>query len=133
MQAWATPRRGRAATKHATLPARERGRLRIRRGGRAVEGARLESVYTPKRRIEGSNPSLSATRSPAARFRTEQGHHRRLGREAAAEREMQIHALHAPLALHSEQIHPRGLVRELLLLDLAQVTGADAIARLGKL
>ena len=26
-----------------------------------VEGARLESVYTPKRRIEGSNPSLSAT------------------------------------------------------------------------
>src|SRR5262249_30327072 len=32
-----------------------------RRGGRAVEGARLESVYTPKKRIEGSNPSLSAT------------------------------------------------------------------------
>jgi hypothetical protein len=31
----------------------------IRRGGRAVEGARLESVYTGNR-IEGSNPSLSA-------------------------------------------------------------------------
>ncbi len=29
------------------------------RGGRVVEGARLESVYTVKR-IEGSNPSLSA-------------------------------------------------------------------------
>ena len=35
--------------------------LAFRRGGRAVEGARLESVYTPKRCIEGSNPSLSAT------------------------------------------------------------------------
>src|SRR6185503_4440651 len=34
---------------------------KFRRGGRVVEGARLESVYTPKRRIEGSNPSLSAT------------------------------------------------------------------------
>ncbi len=31
----------------------------IRRGGRVVEGARLESVYTLTR-IEGSNPSLSA-------------------------------------------------------------------------
>ncbi len=30
------------------------------RDGRAVEGARLESVYTVKR-IEGSNPSLSAS------------------------------------------------------------------------
>lgn len=30
-----------------------------KRGGRAVEGARLESVYTFKR-IEGSNPFLSA-------------------------------------------------------------------------
>ena len=29
------------------------------RGGRVVEGARLESVYTGNR-IEGSNPSLSA-------------------------------------------------------------------------
>jgi len=46
---------------------------------------------------------------------------------------MQIHALHAPLALHSEQIHARGLIRELLLLDLAQVAGADPIARLGEL
>ena len=32
---------------------------RVWRGGRAVEGARLESVYTLTR-IEGSNPSLSA-------------------------------------------------------------------------
>ncbi len=32
----------------------------IWRGGRAAEGARLESVYTVKR-IEGSNPSLSAS------------------------------------------------------------------------
>ncbi len=31
----------------------------FRRGGRAVEGARLEIVYTVKR-IEGSNPFLSA-------------------------------------------------------------------------
>src|SRR5690606_4688083 len=31
-----------------------------RRGGRVVEGARLERVYTGNR-IEGSNPSLSAT------------------------------------------------------------------------
>ena len=30
------------------------------RGARAAEGARLEIVYTSKRRIEGSNPSLSA-------------------------------------------------------------------------
>src|SRR5262249_31885536 len=47
---------------------RGRGRLRIRRGGRAVEGARLESVYTPKRRIEGSNPSLSASSHVTALF-----------------------------------------------------------------
>ena len=33
----------------------------MRRGGRAVEGARLEIVYTGDR-IEGSNPSLSAIR-----------------------------------------------------------------------
>ncbi len=32
-----------------------------RRGVRVVEGARLESVYTAKPRIEGSNPSLSAS------------------------------------------------------------------------
>ena len=31
-----------------------------RRGGRVAEGARLERVYTGNR-IEGSNPSLSAT------------------------------------------------------------------------
>ncbi len=30
------------------------------RGGRVVEGARLEIVYTAKSGIEGSNPSLSA-------------------------------------------------------------------------
>ena len=33
--------------------------LNIRRGGRVVEGARLESVYTSNR-IKGSNPFLSA-------------------------------------------------------------------------
>jgi hypothetical protein len=33
-----------------------------RRGGRVVEGARLESVYTGNR-IEGSNPSPSANQS----------------------------------------------------------------------
>ena len=32
----------------------------MRRGGRAVEGARLESVYTGNR-IEGTNPSPTAT------------------------------------------------------------------------
>ena len=35
-----------------------------RRGGRVVEGARLESGYTVKSRIEGSNPSLSARTRP---------------------------------------------------------------------
>ena len=34
------------------------------RDGRAVEGARLESVYTVMNRIEGSNPSPSATSAP---------------------------------------------------------------------
>ena len=38
----------------------------MRRGGRAVEGARLESVYTCKR-IEGSNPFLSAIDSTLIR------------------------------------------------------------------
>ena len=32
----------------------------LRRGVREAEGARLEIVCTPKRCIEGSNPSLSA-------------------------------------------------------------------------
>jgi hypothetical protein len=32
----------------------------VRRGGRVAEGARLESVYAGNR-IEGSNPSPSAT------------------------------------------------------------------------
>ena len=40
------------------------------RGARAAEGARLEIVYTSKRRIEGSNPSLSAM--PWARCRAGQ-------------------------------------------------------------
>ena len=35
-------------------------RLRVRRGGRVAEGARLESVYTGNR-IVGSNPTLSAS------------------------------------------------------------------------
>ena len=34
---------------------------RARRGGRVVEGARLESVYTVMNRIVGSNPTPSAT------------------------------------------------------------------------
>ena len=34
--------------------------VQFRRGGRVVEGARLESVYTVYSRIEGSKPSLSA-------------------------------------------------------------------------
>ena len=33
--------------------------IKLWRGGRVAEGARLESVYTGNR-IEGSNPSLSA-------------------------------------------------------------------------
>ena len=37
-----------------------RGPRRGRRGGRVAEGARLESVYTGNR-IEGSNPSVSAS------------------------------------------------------------------------
>jgi hypothetical protein len=49
-------------------PARDRrysaGPASIRRGGRAAEGARLESVYTGNR-IEGSNPSPSASRASA--------------------------------------------------------------------
>ncbi len=44
------------ALRQPTLSARMRP---FRRDGRVVEGARLESVYTVKR-IEGSNPSLSA-------------------------------------------------------------------------
>jgi hypothetical protein len=36
-------------------------RLKLRRGGRVVEGARLESVYTGNR-IVGSNPTPSASR-----------------------------------------------------------------------
>jgi hypothetical protein len=34
----------------------------IRRGDRAVEGARLEIVCTPNKGTEGSNPSLSASK-----------------------------------------------------------------------
>jgi hypothetical protein len=40
----------------------EPSRLKLRRGGRVVEGARLESVYTGNR-IVGSNPTPSATPS----------------------------------------------------------------------
>ena len=35
----------------------------IGRGDRAVEGARLEIVCTPNKGTEGSNPSLSASKS----------------------------------------------------------------------
>jgi hypothetical protein len=47
----------------------------VRRGVRVAEGARLEIVYTSKRRVEGSNPSLSASgfsgrsQAPARRAR----------------------------------------------------------------
>jgi hypothetical protein len=40
----------------------------VRRGVRVAEGARLEIVYTSKRRVEGSNPSLSAS-GPGGRGR----------------------------------------------------------------
>src|SRR5262249_36551812 len=53
--------------------------------------------------------------------------------EVAAEREIEIHALHAAFALHAQQVHPRGMQHELLLLDCAQVARADAIARLREL
>ncbi len=43
----------------------DRDRHGSRRGVRVVEGARLESVYTAYTRIEGSNPSLSASFSVA--------------------------------------------------------------------
>src|SRR5262249_37968897 len=33
----------------------------VRRGVRVAEGARLEIVYTSKRRVEGSNPSRAAS------------------------------------------------------------------------
>ena len=48
------------ARARAALCANARARGAIRRGGRAVEGARLESVYTGNR-IAGSNPAPSAT------------------------------------------------------------------------
>ncbi len=53
-----TPREARVSSRPSPNPA---CRIRVlRRGGRAVEGARLESVYTVLSRIEGSNPSPSA-------------------------------------------------------------------------
>jgi hypothetical protein len=39
-----------------------------RSGGRVVEGARLESEYAVKSRIEGSNPSRSASFNPNLTF-----------------------------------------------------------------
>ena len=40
----------------------------LRRGGRVVEGARLESVYSGRTGIEGSNPSLSADNLKQKKF-----------------------------------------------------------------
>jgi hypothetical protein len=45
----------------STRPAQPAGVKAMRRGGRVVEGARLERVYTGNR-IKGSNPFLSASR-----------------------------------------------------------------------
>jgi hypothetical protein len=51
-----------AATSRGCLAATRRlHSARLRRGGRAVEGARLESVYTVMNRIAGSNPAPSAS------------------------------------------------------------------------
>ena len=47
-----------------------------RRGGRAAEGARLESVYTGNR-IEGSNPSPSANLPPQPALRSATGSKKR--------------------------------------------------------
>ncbi len=46
-----------------TVPALDRASARAvtRRGGRVVEGARLESAYTAMSRIVGSNPTPSAS------------------------------------------------------------------------
>ena len=58
-----SPHVGSNPTPSAILPPREwlsAHRPGPGRGARAAEGARLEIVYTSKRRIEGSNPSLSA-------------------------------------------------------------------------
>ena len=63
--AWPQPgynarRRSTGKCAHRTHPAASIDRAPSRRDGRAVEGARLESVYTVKR-IVGSNPTPSAT------------------------------------------------------------------------
>src|SRR5205809_1006955 len=52
--------------------------------------------------------------------------------EAAAEGEMQVHALHQPLGLHAQQGGARGAEGEALLLYRAQVADADAIAHVGE-
>ena len=58
------------------------------------------------------------------------GRFRRWALEAAAQGEMQIHALRQLLALHAQQRQPRGMDVQLLLLDGAQIALADAVARL---
>src|SRR5262245_11761897 len=50
--------------------------------------------------------------------------------EVASERKIEVHPLHAPLALHAQQRHAGRVIRELLLLDGPQVARADAVARL---
>ena len=51
-------------------------------------------------------------------------------REVAAEREVQLHALHALLGAHAQQGHVRCVRRDLLLRDAAQVARADLVAHL---
>ena len=46
---------------------------------------------------------------------------------------MKVDTLHAALALHPQQAHARGVVRELLLLHRSEIAGADAVARLREL
>src|SRR5262245_40888641 len=55
------------------------------------------------------------------------------GGEIPAEREMKVDPLHATLALGAQQIHPGGVIGELLLLDGAEVSRADSVANLGEL
>ena len=48
--------------------------------------------------------------------------------EPAAEREVEVDALHEPLGLHAHERGSRAVHGELLLLDAAQVAGADVVA-----
>ena len=60
-------------------------------------------------------------------------HGGRDGVEPAAEREVQVDALHEPLGLHAHERGARAVHGELLLLHGAQVAGADVVANLREL